>query len=380
MALVAAIAACALPAPAGAAIVGWGFNGKGELGTGVKTRPHVPVEGPAALAGASQVVATFFSSYALMPDGSVWGWGDGTFGELGNGERKSQLAPVRVKGLTGVKQIAAGGGHVIALLGNGHVATWGGNAFGQLGIGTAGGPGQNSSVPVFPAITNAVSVAAGGGDDAAVLADGTVLAWGENTNGQLGDGTSVEKDVPTPVQGLAGVREVAIGGLSSHGGHMLALLSDGTVRAVGSNVHGELGNGTLAPSTTPVAVPGLSGVAAVSASIDHSMALLPNGTIYAWGGDTEGQLGIRATITCHRTSRCVPAPTRIGLSGTAIAAGRGYSLVISGGQVYAFGANAVLQLGQPGPARMRPVAVPGLSHVTSVSASEMHSLALGALG
>ena len=384
MALAALIAALAVAAPADAGIVGWGLNHKGELGAGFIGKPHLPIEGAPALAGAVQVVSTSFSSYALMPDGTVWAWGDGTFGELGDGERAiAQLTPVRVLGLTGVKQIAAGGAHAIALLADGRVATWGGDYFGTLGIGTHGrgtpGFGSASDVPVFPEVHGAVAVAAGGGDDAAVLADGTVLAWGENFGGQLGDGTRVEKDVPTPVLGATGVRAVAIGGVSSHAGHMLLLLANGTVLATGANPHGELGDGTTVGRDVPAPVPGLANVTAVSASIDHSMALLANGAVLAWGGDTVGQIGVAPTGHCQKRTGCVTQPVFTGVSGTAIAAGRGYSLVLWHGGVLAFGLNEHLQLGQPGPSHTRPTPVPGLSGVTSVSASEFHSLALGAL-
>jgi len=380
VALGALIAALVAAAPAGASIVGWGYNQKGELGAGFISKPHLPVEGPPALAGATQIVSTYFSSYALMPDGTVWSWGDGFFGELGSGQRvRAQLTPVRVLGLAGVKQIAAGGAHVIALLSDGRVATWGGDYFGTLGIGTHGHgtPGFTiSDVPLFPDVHGAVAVAAGGGDDAAVLSNGTVLAWGENAAGQLGDGTREEKDVPTPVLGATGVRSVAIGGVSSHAGHMLLLLANGTVLAVGANVRGELGDGTTVGRVVPALVPGLFNVTAVSASIDHSMALLTNGSVFAWGGDEVGQIGVAATASCQKHG-CVTRPVFTGASGSAIAAGRGYSLVVWHGEVLAFGLNQYLQLGQIGPSRTRPTPVPGVSGATSVSAGEFHSLALG---
>jgi alpha-tubulin suppressor-like RCC1 family protein len=382
-ALVTMIGALALAAPAHAAVIGWGFNGKGELGGGFKGMPHLPIEAPPSVAGAVQVVSTYFTSYALMPDGTVWAWGGNDYGQLGDGDRTNQLVPVQVHGLTGVRQIAAGAATAIALLSDGRVATWGGNAWGTLGNGTTGaGSGDvrfSSTLPVFPAIRGATAVAAGGADDAAILSDGTVLAWGENSSGQLGDGTTVAKDVPTPVSGLGSVRAVALGGGASRGAHMLALLADGTVRATGSNAHGELGLGTTTAVDAPVKVPGLQGVVAVSASLDHSMALLSSGAVMAWGGDTFGQLGVKATARCHRGSACVPYPIRTGVSGSAIAAGRLFSLVVSGGQVLAFGYNAQLQLGLEGPSRTKAVAVPGLSGVTAVSASELHSLALGTL-
>ncbi len=380
--------ACAVPgalaAPAQATLVGWGFNRHGELGGGFGGRAHLPLIDPQSLAGAVEVVSSWESSYALMGDGTVWAWGAGWMGQLGNGERGTELAPVQVQGLTGVKQIAAGDAHAIALLSGGRVATWGGNMWGTLGNGTSGNGSAalryTSDVPVYLDVQNAVAVAAGGSDDAAMLADGTVLAWGENSSGQLGDGTKADKDVPTPVPGLSNVRALAIGGSSSHGGHILALLGDGTVRALGSNSHGELGDGTTTERHSPVRVPGLSGVVAISTSIDHSMALLANGSVVAWGADSFGQLGVRPTQICARGSLCVPVPARTGVSGTAISAGRLYSLVLSGGQLLAFGCNRMLTLGHAGPSTTKPALVPGLSRVSAFDAGEFHALAVGAFG
>jgi alpha-tubulin suppressor-like RCC1 family protein len=374
----------ALAAPAQATLVGWGFNRHGELGGGFSGRAHLPVSAPPSIAGAVQVVSSWQSSYALMGDGTVWAWGQGWMGQLGNGERGTELAPVQVQGLTGVKQIAAGDAHVIALLSDGRVATWGGNMWGTLGNGTSGNGSAalrfTSDVPVYLGVHGAVAVAAGGADDAVLLADGTVLAWGENTSGQLGDGTKTAKDVPTPVPGLVNVRALAIGGSSSHGGHILALLSDGTVRSLGSNSHGELGDGTTTERHSPVRVLGVSGAVAISTSLDHSMALLANGSVVAWGADSFGQLGVRPTQTCSKASLCVPLPTRTGVTGTAISAGRLYSLVLSGGQLLAFGCNRMLTLGRAGSSTTKPVLVPGLSHVSAFDAGEFHALAVGTFG
>src|SRR5579871_1214991 len=98
--------ACAVPgalaAPAQATLVGWGFNRHGELGGGFGGRAHLPLIDPQSLAGAVEVVSSWESSYALMGDGTVWAWGAGWMGQLGNGERGTELAPVQVQGLTGV--------------------------------------------------------------------------------------------------------------------------------------------------------------------------------------------------------------------------------------------------------------------------------------
>jgi alpha-tubulin suppressor-like RCC1 family protein len=271
----------------------------------------------------------------------------------------------------------------MALLSDGTVATWGGNSYGEMGNGTTlkGAEGTGSTVPlIVPNLRNVVAIAAGGGDDAALLSNGTVVAWGENKHGQLGDGTTLEKDVPTPVLGLTGVKAIAMGGIASLGGHMLALLNDGTVRAVGANGTGQLGDGSTASSTSPVVVKGLSGVTAVSASVSHSMALLQNGTVVSWGSNAYGELGVGpGPETCATTPvPCSRVPVRVGLTNvTTISAGYRFSLALSAGKVFAWGWNEVGQLGNGTTTNSSvPIPVSGLSEVADVVAGELHSLAL----
>jgi alpha-tubulin suppressor-like RCC1 family protein len=381
------------PAPAARPPVGnaagWGGNSHWQLGAGFKNNfsaAPVPVQG---LVGIKQVAATYFSSYALMEDGTVRAWGGNTFGQLGNGARSDwSPTPVRVAGLTDVRAIAAGGAHAMALLGNGTVATWGGNDFGTLGNGTsAKGRETTAGSPspvIVPGLSNVVAIAAGGADDAALLADGTVMAWGENKQGQLGDGTTVEKPTPTRVLGLSGVRAIAVGGIPSQGTHMLALLADGTVMAAGGNGAGQLGNGSTTNSSVPVKVAGLSGVRAVAASSTHSLALLEDGSVMAWGDDASGELGVPAPQSCGGTTPapCSRVPVAVGLRGvSAIAAGWRFSLALSGGAVSAWGANDLGQLGDATTtASAQPVPVSGLAGVAGISAGETHSLALLAAG
>jgi alpha-tubulin suppressor-like RCC1 family protein len=362
-------------------VVGWGRDATGGIGAGYQGTAHGPV---ATLLpeGVSQIAAAG-ASYALMDNGTVYAWGDNTFGELGNGSHQNSSVPVQVKGVSGAVAIAAGGLHAMALLNNGTVMTWGGNSYGQLGNGTGGGGrevGEANPVHV-PGLSGVVAIAAGGADDVALLANGTLVAWGENKAGQLGDGTTIEKRVPTPVRGLTGVKAVALGGDSSIGGHMLALLDDGTVMAVGGNLDGELGDGAATKnSLAPVPVKGLSGVTAVSADISHSMALLQNGTVMTWGDDEFGQLGVGGVRERCDGSPCSRVPLAVRLSGvTAISAGYRFSLAISGGRAVAWGWNARRQLGQleEGPAiQPLPLQVPEISEVSQISAGGFHSLAL----
>jgi alpha-tubulin suppressor-like RCC1 family protein len=374
-------AAALLPPPTVAA--GWGLNNHAQLGGGFKSAPSgaVPVRG---VSGIKQLAASYFSSYALLNDGTVRAWGGDTWGQLGDGSHTEIVAhPVVVEGLTGVVAIAAGGAHAMALLSNGTVASWGGNSYGELGNGTTlkGAEGSGSTVPlIVPGLGGVVAIASGGGDDAALLSNGTVVAWGENKQGQLGDGTTVEKTVPTPVQGLTGVKAIAVGGVGSLGGHLLAQLNDGTVRAVGGNTSGQLGDGTTINRSSPVEVKGLSGVTQVSASGSHSLARLENGSVVAWGDNSEGELGISSgPESCGDTPKpCSRVPVATGLTNvSSVAAGFRFSLALSGGHVLAWGMNEYGQLGNGTTTKSSvPVPVSSLGEVTEIAAGEKHSLAL----
>jgi alpha-tubulin suppressor-like RCC1 family protein len=365
-------------------VAAWGENSHWELGAGYKSVPSVVPVPVLGLAGIKAVAATYFSSYVLLNDGTVRAWGGNFWGQLGDGTRGDPSSvPMPVTGLTGVTAIAVGGAHAMALLSNGTVATWGANTYGQMGNGTTlnGVEGIGSDVPlVVPGLTGVIAIAAGGGDDVALLSNGTVVAWGENKQGQLGDGTTVEKDVPTPVAGLSSVKAVAIGGMATRGGHMLALLNDGTVRAIGGNLFGQLGDGTTTNSSAPVKVTGLSGVTALTAARFHSMARLANGNVVAWGDNQYGELGLGSgpEMCGSEPAACSRLPVPVGLTNvTSISAGFGFSLALSEGKVFAWGLNGLGQLGIGTTANTSvPTLVSDIGGVIEIAAGELHSLAL----
>jgi alpha-tubulin suppressor-like RCC1 family protein len=246
---------------------------------------------------------------------------------------------------------------------------WGFNEDGQLGNHTT----QNSDLPVeVSGLHGVMAVASGSRYSLALLGNGTVMAWGENVYGQLGDGTTENRDVPVAVSGLTEVAAVAAGE-----DHSLALLKNGTVMAWGRNRSGQLGNGGTNSSPVPVAVSGLNKVAAISAGGSFSLALLSDRTVMAWGENVQGQLG---DGTARNSD--VPLPVS-GVTGvTAISAGFRHSLaLLSDRTVVAWGENEYGQLGDGTEAqRDVPVAVRQLSNVDAVSAGKNQSLALVAGG
>jgi hypothetical protein len=166
---------------------------------------------------------------------------------------------------------------------SGRVWAWGQNLNGQLGNGTT----NDSPNPVLvPELDGVMAVAAEFGHTVALKSDGTVVAWGMNNVGQLGDGTTMPRLRPVPVPGLSGIVAIAAGDT-----YTLALKNDGRVFAWGENADGQLGDGTTNNRATPAPVPGLSDVMAIAGGQNYCVALKRDQTVWAWGRNGSGQLG-----------------------------------------------------------------------------------------
>ena len=324
-------------------VVSWGSNSSGQLGTGDTTDPQLELSTtPVAVSGLSevaQVAASEDFSLALLKDGTVMAWGANEGGVLGNLTTRFSSVPVAVGGLSEVIQVAAGRGFALALLKNGTVMGWGDDGAGQLGAAT--GPTNCEECIPTPVAVGGLSevsaIAAGERSSFAVLRDGTVMAWGGNVGGQLGDGTRTGSDVPVAVSGLSEVTAIASSEWSS-----FAVLRDGRVMAWGENGEGVLGDGSATGSEVPVAVcavgeqapcaQDLSGVTSISAGPRHTLALLGNGMVVAWGAGDRGELGegYYPEIARDGTFRGSVVPVAVdGLSeATAISAGGGFSLAV----------------------------------------------------
>ncbi len=286
------------------AVLAWGWNIVGQLGNGSTNGSDVPVK--VRLPGGTKVTAIsagFAHSVAVTSTGAVLAWGYNAYGQLGNGGTGASDVPVNVSLPTGtnVTAVAAGALHSLALTSTGTVLAWGYNVDGELGDGST----TNSDVPVkvnLPPGTKVTAVAAGGYYSLALTSTGAVLAWGYNADGELGDGNRTSSDVPVKVKLPAGrkVTAVAAGGLlegvgadTVGPGHSLAVISTGAVLAWGYNADGELGDGNRTSSDVPVKVklPAGRKVTAVAAGELNSLAVTSTGGVLAWGGNNFGQLG-----------------------------------------------------------------------------------------
>jgi len=298
-------------------------------------------------------------SLAIVGDGTVWAWS----------APASTSTPHRMEALTGITKIAAGGQHALALGNGGRIWAWGDNTYGQIGDGTIGG---NHNVPVQLANpTNVVAIAAGGSHSLAVTATGQVWAWGYNLNGQIGDNTTMTRPAPVQLTGLPTIVSVAAGWL-----HSVALKADGTVLAWGNNTYGQVGDATDVERHTPQPVEGLTSITAVAAcsSGDHSLALRSDGAVWGWGSNAVGQLGNGATYNPY-----IPVEA-VGVGGiTGIAAGAVHSVVVkSDGTVWAWGYQGNGQVGDGSTAGVRPLPVrlAAPTGVVAVGAGSLQSLAV----
>ncbi|MDQ4134150.1 MAG: hypothetical protein M3179_13330 [Actinomycetota bacterium] len=280
----------------------WGWNGFGQLGDGTT----IDASAPRKVAGLDRIVAVsagLYHSLALRDDGTLWAWGWNAYGQLGDGTKTQRTTPVRVPGLTGVRGITAGGLHSVAVLSDGTVRAWGYNAIGQLGDGTT----TDRSSPVAVKISGVADVAAGLYHSLSRQTDGGVRAWGWNAVGQLGIGSVTDSPVPVPVPGLPPVKSLACGSWY----HSAAVASDGTAWTWGWNDVGQLGDGTTTPNPSPRRVPGVTNVKTVVTGGLHTLAVHNDGAVDGWGWNAFGQLGDGTAADRHAPvrSRLLPATT-----------------------------------------------------------------------
>ncbi|MFH1227954.1 MAG: hypothetical protein V1701_08635 [Planctomycetota bacterium] len=321
----------------------WGGNPNGQLGDGTFDSKNVPTQ----ISGTnwSAVAVGGRHTVALKTDGTLWAWGGNHDGELGDGTTKYKNVPTQITG-TNWSAIAAGYYYTIALKSDGTLWTWGENDFGQLGDGTTAG----KNVPTQISGTNWSAIAAGNAHTVALKTDGTLWAWGNGNDGQLGNG---EHRIPAlyiieyrtrPIQ-IAGTNWSAVAAGTFH---TVALKQDGTLWTWGENYDGQLGNGTTGDNKArPTQIAGTNW-SAIAAGDAHTVALKTDGTLWTWGSNNAGQLGdennpIPPLLFSHNANA---RPTQIaGTNWSAIAAGLSHTVALKqDGTLWAWGRNDYGQL------------------------------------
>lgn len=299
----------------------WGYNNEGQLGDGSTEDKYKPVDVVGLTSGVTAVAVGEEHSCALTQTGGMKCWGDNWAGELGDGSTDSRSAPVDVNDLTsGVIAIAVGCYHSCAVTQGGGVKCWGYNSDGQLGDGTTAT--KYTPVDVVGLTSGVIAIAGGCSHTCAVTQTGGVKCWGNNENGQLGDGTTAERHTPVDVLGLvSGVVAITAGDE-----HTCAVTAMGGVKCWGDNESGQLGDGTTIDQYSPIDVSGLTaGVIEVSAGGFHTCALTQTNTVKCWGSNWCGQLGDGTTM-----DQSLPVDVvRLSSPVNAISAGAWYTCAIT---------------------------------------------------
>lgn len=405
----------------------WGFNPDGRIGDGSTVDRATPVQVP-GLPNIVTLSAGGQDSLAIDQDGACWRWGHGDGGEA------DLKVPTRVAGLPRAVLASTGYGTDLVLLSDGSVWTrtpapspipglrditglarsdhglalgadgtlwaWGDNRSGQCGVSPAASP--FCPVTQVPGLPEILSVASGSDHSLALARDGSLLIWGDNHGGLLGDGAPLRRLTPA-ASPLKAPLEVSAGD-----GHAVARMPDGTLQAWGWNINGDLGTSDEVDRSLPATVPGLDGLLGVSANNLFTYFLAPDGhlsldgptsqpllvdpgavsvldgdgcvfllhgdgTLWAFGDNAFGQLGVGTT-----DSSDVPVEVLDLTNVKAVAASGGRSFALKrDGTVWAWGLNTLGALGDGTTQQQnRPVQVPSLTNITSLAAGGSATVAL----
>jgi alpha-tubulin suppressor-like RCC1 family protein len=303
-----------------AAILTWGSNNTGQLGDGTTEARFAPIRVDPAVGPGPRLImvnATEQHTLALDAMGRVYGWGLNDSGQIGDGSIEMRVRPVQIQFAdlptnSVVNMIAASDSHSMALSDTGRLFVWGNNFHGQLGDGLGNDRHSPFALP-WPhdvSTQRIVGIFAGEDHSFATLQSGKLYGWGRNDAGQLGNGDTTNQFAPVQVGGLSLATQQVVfasGGLR----HSIALTPEGRVFTWGDNANGQLGNGSTNPSLEAIEVTYRESLAgspavAVAAAGSHSMLLTADGSVLCWGENASGQVG-------NGSQTDVLMPTRINL-------------------------------------------------------------------
>ena len=299
----------------------WGMGSYGRLGDNTVIYRSSPIQ-VGTLATWSLISAGYRTNIAAKTDGTMWTWGNNASGQIGDNTVVNKSSPIQVGALTTWSKIATGRDHGSAIKTDGTMWLWGAGQYGQLGDNTV----IKRSSPVQIGALTTWSLNGGGSyHSTAIKTDGTMWTWGFNSNGQLGDNTVIYRSSPVQIGALTTWSKIAASTGAGVGAHNLAIKTDGTLWSFGYNSRGQLGDNTVIKRSSPIQVGALTTWSQIAVGRRHSMAIKTDGTMWLWGGSVNyGALGDNTVV--YRSS-----PVQIGTltTWTNIAAGGYHSLAIS---------------------------------------------------
>jgi len=375
----------------------WGAGLFDQIGNNSNSDALTPVEvfgvgGSGVLSGITSVSVGFGTTCAFASSGNIYCWGESG---LGNNTSTNSLVPVEVLSvngstfLSGVTSVSAGNSGACTISTAKNVYCWGSNSAGQLGNNSASG--SQSLLPVEAFIPGAISIGVGDYATCAASSAGNAYCWGDGTGGQLGNGSTSNAHTPVEVKGVGGVGflsgVISVGSRYENG---CALTSSGNIYCWGDNSIGQLGNGTTTNSHTAVEVLGvggtgvLSGISAISVGTQVICALSTAGNVYCWGDNSSGEIGNNSTTNSYTPVEVLGVGGTGFLSGiTAISTSYDVTCALSNsGNVYCWGDNTYGELGTNSTtSSLTPVEVLGvggsgvLSGVNSIATNGANSCA-----
>jgi alpha-tubulin suppressor-like RCC1 family protein len=328
----------------------WGDNYFGQLSTGsaINYRTSAVQVGTSTNWQTLMQANVSNSSFVIKSDNTLWGWGYNSSGELGNGDALMQLSPIQIGTDANWQTLAisSNGGRAFGIKSDGTLFGWGTNPLGQLGDGTT----TTQLIPVrigtdadWSKISTCSNTSGQGGHTLALKTDGTLWAWGTNGTGQIGNSTTTNVDTgPLKIGTDTDWKTVSAGCYSSSVGTSYAVKNNGTLWAWGSNSVGQVGDGTTIDVTTgPKQIGTDTDWKTIATAIRNSYAIKTDGSLYAWGLGTASALG-----TCATANQTTPARVGTDTNWSLVAPGASYAQALkTDGTRWAWGGNTNGQLG-----------------------------------